>query len=568
MASGVGPHPTAGGAEAAPAPAPRPAPLAPPAGDLDPTFGNGGKVTTDFGSGCANDFATAMAIQSNGKIVAAGQTRINNRYHFALARYNGDGTLDTSFGSGGLVTTDLGGEYDAINAVVIQSEGKIVVAGNGFTLARYNSDGTLDASFGSSGVVTTDYGGWEDNAYDVIIQSNGKIVAAGSVRTDRGYDFALARYNGDGSLDKSFGSGGLVTTDFGSAYDGASAVTLQRDGKIVAAGEGREDSSYIDFALARYNSDGTLDASFGSDGKVTTDLGEDWAGSVGDVAIQRDGKIVAAGGRHTGGQYDFALARYNDDGSLDTSFGNSGLVTTDFGNIDLGSTVAIQSDGKIVIAGGADISGDYDYHFALARYNGNGTLDATFAGGGKVTTDFGGWGAVAGAVAIQRDGKIVAAGYTGIYEIYDFALARYQASSTGSQTIADGASATLEGVAITNHSGVPCNLTVTRHPIPPGGAPADLGELPVLWQLTTTCPSYNFDLVFSYTDTELLIGNNVSEARFQAYCAPDMNGPFSPVDSVVDTDANIVTVTGVTQLCWWGLIGRGPQLYLPLVLHQ
>ncbi len=120
----------------------------------------------------------------------------------------------------------------------------------------------------------------------------------------------------------------------------------------------------------------------------------------------------------------------------------------------------------------------------------------------------------------------------------------------GNQTIADGASATLEGVTITNHSGAPCNLTVTRHPIPPGGAPADLGELPVLWQLATACPSYTFDLVFSYTDTELLFGDNVSEARFQAYRAPGMNGPFSPVDSVVDTDANTITVTGVTQLSW------------------
>ena len=164
----------------------------------------------------------------------------------------------------------------------------------------------------------------------------------------------------------------------------------------------------------------------------------------------------------------------------------------------------------------------------------------------------------AAAIAIQSDGKIVVAGvaYNGSND--DFALARYQVASTSSQTIADNASATLEGVTITNHSGTSCTLTVTKYPVPPGGAPATTGEMPVIWQLTTTCSTYNYDLVFSYTDTELLFGNSVTEASLRAYRAPDTGGGFTLVGGTVNTTANTVTVTGVTQLSWWTLSSSAP----------
>jgi uncharacterized delta-60 repeat protein len=529
-------------------------------GTLDASFGNGGQVTTGLAS--SDDHAYAVAIQGNGKIVAAGGAgRGSNWEDFALTRYNDAGSLDVTFGNDGMITTNFGRRNDEARAVALQGDGKIVAAGQawsndwaGFALARYNSDGALDASFGNGGQVTTDFGSGYNYTYAVAIQSDGKIVAAGYAFIWSDFDFALARYSSDGSLDNSFGSGGLVSTDFG-GWDYAYSVAIQSDGKIVVAGYAPVGGNN-NFALARYNSDGTLDGSFGSGGMVITDFGSD-NDRASAIAIQSDGKIVAAGFTLVDANTDFALARYNSDGSLDTIFGSGGMVITDFGSgNDRARAVSLQSDGKIVAAGAADISNIAN--FALARYNSDGTLDVSFGSGGRVTTSFGSGPAVANALAMQSDGQIVAAGHGPANGLVHFALARYQVASTGSQTIADGASATLEGVAITNRSGVPCDVTVARHPIPPGGAPADPGELPVLWQLATTCPNYTFDLTFSYTDTELLFGNNVAEADLQAYRAPAMNGPYSPVAGAVDTAANTVTVTGVTHLSWWGLSSNAP----------
>jgi uncharacterized delta-60 repeat protein len=213
-------------------------------GALDPTFGTGGEVTTDFGG---SDSAEAVGIQSDGKIVTAGSTFSGGLQHFVLARYNADGNLDSSFGSGGKVTTDFGG-FDAASALVIQPDGRIVAAGRGsgdFALARYNADGSLDPTFGSGGKVTTDFGG-SDDAFGVALQADGKIVAAGQ----GGSDFGLARYNADGSLDPTFGSGSRVTTDLG-GFEDAIAVALQNDGKIVITGQ-KFSGGFQQFALARY----------------------------------------------------------------------------------------------------------------------------------------------------------------------------------------------------------------------------------------------------------------------------------------------------------------------------
>jgi uncharacterized delta-60 repeat protein len=380
------------------------------AGDLDTSFGSGGKVTTDFAGG--NDTAFAMAIQADGKIVAAGST---NGDLFALARYRPDGSPDPAFG-GGKVTTDFGGS-DQVLAVAIQADGKIVATGltdasgnNDFALARYTSDGTLDPTFSGDGKLTTDFRGGNDIAYGVAIQQDGKVVAAGTASGE----FALARYNPDGSLDSSFGTGGKVTTRF-TGDDAAHAVVIQSNGKIVVVGNGDQGG----FELARYTQHGRLDPSFGTRGKVTTDFGGNAPALA--VAIQADGKIVTAGHIETSVIRDFALARYNPDGSLDPTFSGDGKLTTDFGGSDQVLAVAIQADGKIVAAGLTDASGNND--FALARYTSDGTLDPTFSGDGKLTTDFGG-NDIAYGVAIQRDGKIVAAGTTGA----DFALARYQGS--------------------------------------------------------------------------------------------------------------------------------------------
>jgi uncharacterized delta-60 repeat protein len=229
-------------------------------GTLDISFGTGGRVTTNFIDTAGingGDQSRGMAVQIDGKIVAAGFSSLTGRGDFALARYNRDGTLDASFGIGGTVTTDFAGGVDTALSVAIQADGKIVAAGsatiNGisdFALARYNRDGTLDASFGAGGTVTTDFAGGADNARSVAVQSDGKIVAAGRAVISGNSDFALARYTSNGTLDASFGTGGTVTTDFAGAGDQAFSVAVQKDGKIVAAGQAIVNG--LDFALARY----------------------------------------------------------------------------------------------------------------------------------------------------------------------------------------------------------------------------------------------------------------------------------------------------------------------------
>ena len=381
-------------------------------GDLDPSFGSGGTVITSFGGA---DVASAVAIQTDGKLVVAGRTNIAGNTVFALARYNPAGGLDPTFGTGGLVTTDFGSTDQAF-AVALQGDGKIVTAGrrgSDVIVARHNADGSLDTVFGSNGRVITNFGATEQ-ALALVLQPDGKIVVAG--RTNKpgpngNFDFALARYESGGALDNTFGALGLVTTDFGGSVDRAFAMALQPDGKLVVAGD-----SDANFALARYNSNGSLDASFGSAGKVITSFGGIDQASA--VTLQPDGKIVVAGQTDTGISIDFALARYMPDGSLDGAFGSGGRVTTNFtgSSDDVGSAVALQSDGKIVVGGASN------GNFALARYTPGGTLDTAFGTAGTVTTNLGGEDALH-ALALQPDGAIVAVG-----ESADrFALARYQA---------------------------------------------------------------------------------------------------------------------------------------------
>ena len=215
--------------------------------------------------------------------------------------------------------------------------------------------GDLDPTFGIGGIVTTDFGSSTDDAQEVVIQPDGKIVAGGT----RGLDFAVARYNTDGSLDATFGTGGLVVTDlYGGSYDIAGAVALQPDGKIVLAGQTRTPASPVtdqDFALVRYNSDGSLDSTFGTGGIVRTDFGSPNDEGAVSVAIDSVGRIVAVGSTYTlfspGGR-DFAVARYNPDGTLDTTFDGDGrVISINTPNFDGAVDVSIQADDRIVVLG-------------------------------------------------------------------------------------------------------------------------------------------------------------------------------------------------------------------------
>jgi len=413
-------------------------------GDLDPTFGTGGMLMTDINR--STDIANAVAIQADGKLVVVGTTYRQNDFSgedFVVTRHNTDGTLDNTFGVGGKVRTDFPGLAAVPSSVVIQSDGKIVVAGGAFPLftflgnfevVRYNPNGSLDTSFGDGGIVTTIFpqGSY---AFDVALQSDGKIIAAGTVFVDfdpgemSDTDFALARYNPDGTPDATFGSGGQISTDFLGHEDDAFSVLIQPDGKIVAVGSANDPATFYDFAAARYLSNGTIDTTFGVAGKVHTDFGDQNFDRARSAALQPDGRIVAAGFAisHGGGVQNFAVARYTSSGVLDTTFSRDGKTQIDFGNCCQSATkVLLQSDGKIITVGGSNGESSDD-DFLLARLNPRGSIDATFGVGGQVRTSFGDLNGGANGAAFQADGKIVAVGFQANFnnQRANFALARY-----------------------------------------------------------------------------------------------------------------------------------------------
>jgi len=384
-----------------------------------------------------------------------------------------DGDLDLTFGIGGRVTTDFAGSFDGATALAIQSDGKIVAAGmassnqgGDFGISRYNGDGSLDTTFGIGGKVTTDFSGRGDGAHALAIQSDGRIVAAGGANSGNHLtirpippelqgsgsdDFGLVRYNTDGSLDTTFGIGGKVTTDFSGRVDRATALAIQSDGKIVVVGEAYVDGLVReDFALARYNSDGSLDTTFGIGGRVTTDLSGLWDRAHA-LAIQSDGKIVVAGEAYVANPIEISgLARYNSDGSLDMTFGIAGKVLAVFERWGAGANaLAIQTDGKIVAAGWAWPASYFVPSFGLARYNQDGSPDTTFGIGGEVITNRSNASGdflfgYANAMAILPDGKILAVGEAVGYPDSMFGLVRYNSDGSLDTTFGTGGKVTTK----------------------------------------------------------------------------------------------------------------------------
>jgi uncharacterized delta-60 repeat protein len=405
-------------------------------GALDPSFGAGGRVTTQIGP--ANDTADAIAVQRDGRILVAGSTFSGSDYDFAVVRYRQDGTLDESFGRGGIVRTDIASTDDEVRAIAVQADGRIIVAGyaaeRGYTgvniepddesawaLVRYTRNGELDTTFGDDGKVTTELRPGLNGAYGVALQSDGKIVVSGFSSNGVDLDFAIARYDVDGSLDATFGRRGVVTSAFGPGNEIGNGLARPRDGKILVAGPSARADAY-EVAVARYLTSGGLDRTFGNGGVAwaTNGRGGDEALA---VAIQPDGKPVAAGWSYDASGFDFGVTRFTAGGSLDRAFGRGGRVTTAIGlGEDMGLAIAIEHDGRIVVAGHSANGSDWD--FSLVAYLPSGARDRLFGTDGKITTDFSG-GDGARAVAVQADGKIVAAGYASNGRV--FAVARYLA---------------------------------------------------------------------------------------------------------------------------------------------
>lgn len=413
------------------------------AGDLDRSFSVDGKVNTDFFG--SYDEATDIIEQPDGKILAIGYTNARTGgVDFALARYNSNGSPDKTFSVDGKANTDFGASEFGMG-VALQSDGKIVVVGtqvppgsqiSDFAVARYNTDGTLDMTFSDDGKVTTDFFHERDQAEAVAIQADGKIVVVGlagrNTQNGRTSDFGVVRYNTDGSLDRTFSGDGRQTTDFFGFPDFAGDVSIQTDGKIVVAGTSARTVTGSDFAMARYNPDGTRDASFSGDGKLNTDF--DRHGDVAEaIAILPDQRIVLSGFTFDG-QYHVAAARYNTDGTLDATFSEDGKQTTTFGGRNIaGFDMGVDTDGKIVVIGATreEIS-----DVVVVRYNADGSPDTTFSGDGLVIANFGADEFTTGG-ALQSDGRILVAGTFGRgpeeRRSYNFLVARFQSADVTTQ---------------------------------------------------------------------------------------------------------------------------------------
>lgn len=364
-----------------------------------------------------------------------------------LVRAGNPGDLDTSFGGTGIVTTSITSNTDGGFSTIIQPDGKMVVAGfsdsgvgssGDFTVVRYNSNGALDTTFNNTGIVTTAIGSG-GSGFSVASQADGKLVVAGNSGVEIApgifdYSFALARYTITGSLDTDFNGTGVVTTSLGDATEVGQTVALQPDGKIVVGGYFEDVSAAPllsnTIALVRYTITGSLDTTFNDTGIVTTFMGSSARlGYDRSLAIQPDGKIIAAGSSDAG-----FITRYTITGSLDTSFNHTGIVTIPG---MLANSVALQPNGKIVAAGGSS-SGD----FMVARYNDDGALDATFNGTGIVTTSIQGNADGGLSVTLQPDGKIVVAGVGGNFDnitgqVKDIAVARYNSDGSLDTTFND-----------------------------------------------------------------------------------------------------------------------------------
>jgi uncharacterized delta-60 repeat protein len=385
-------------------------------GSLDSSFGNGGKLITSVGA--QDDTLKATAIQSDGKIVLAGYCGIGGSPVFCMVRYNSSGTaLDSGFGANGRVLTPMSSGGDEANAMVLQPDGKIVLVGgcniavqSVFCVARYNGNGSLDTSFDGNGKVSTAIGA-EAKAYAVALQANGKIVVAGSCTNSGQKDFCLARYT-NGSLDLTFDGNGVLATDVLGGNDIARSIVIQPDGKILVAGSCAAPANTTDFCAARYETNGELDTSFSGNGWVVTQISSD-ASAVAGVVIQPDGKLVLGGfcGNAFGGV--FCALRYNSDGSLDTTFATSGKVTTPVNlGADAARAIANQADGRILLAGICSNGSNDD--FCVIRYDGgpfgaqNCTLDID--GDGKVlaTTDM----LIASRIALGINGSAAMGGIT------------------------------------------------------------------------------------------------------------------------------------------------------------
>ena len=415
-------------------------------GSLDASFGTGGKVVTSINSG--SDKAYGIALQSDGKIIVIGMTSsaITGK-DFACVRYNTDGSLDTAFGTAGIVTNDIQiGSDDVAYSVAIQSDGKILLAGysddgsnKNAAIIRLNTNGSLDATFGTSGKVLTEFiSGKADEIKTIKIHAlTGNIIVGGtSSTTSTASQAVIARYTSAGVLDSTFNTTGkvLLTNASGSGtyYYVIEDLAVKSNGKISAVGwinqQGLQWSA--NYYGCRLNSNGTLDTSFSTDGLIVTNGGFNGDDKSFSMILNADDSILQSGGGYLSTlEYDYFLGLYDSNGSTAT-----GKALFDYGSLvkDISYAMGIDSTGKIVLAG-SNVTSITSSTFGIGRVNANYTIDTTFGTSGKVTTTFGtNTTNEAFDMAIQpADDKIIAVGYSG----NDFAIARYNGNTLSTNDI-------------------------------------------------------------------------------------------------------------------------------------
>ncbi|MCL0055718.1 fibronectin type III domain-containing protein [Dehalococcoidia bacterium] len=415
-------------------------------------FGSSGKVITDISAN--GDTLSSSAVDADGRLIFVGETHNGSNYDFVVARYTAYGVLDTSFGEGGITTTAFGNGDDKATDVILDSSGRIVVSGysyNGsdydFAVARYDTDGNLDTTFSTDGKKTIDFYSNTDVAEAIALDGYGNIIVAGYAYAGDDVNAAAARIDSNGTLDTSFSDDGKNSIGFGNAIDIAWDVTVDSTNRVILAGETNANGSDEDAALFRLTASGALDTSFSLDGGTHIDHGTD-ANRAYSVSLDSQDKLIIAGSANNGADLDFSLFRINSDGTVDSTFT---ATLTDF---SLGSDIAkdsyIDGNGKIMLSGFSVDDGTSD--FALARFNSDGTLDASFGNSGRTTVDFGSSDDRSYSVLGLSNGNILAAGNTDNGVSEDFALARLD--SIGN--LDSGLTTTISGLS----PGTPYSFTV------------------------------------------------------------------------------------------------------------
>ena len=349
---------------------------------------------------------------------------------------------------GSVVIFPASGTGNGARAVTLDPDGSLIMAGYrnagaSSVLARVTAGGDADSMFGTGGLAFYDFNDHlNDELHAIVRMSDGRYVACGQISGSTGIDFLVARFAGDASLDASFNFSGFAETTFLTSGAGATltdvcnAVAVQTDGKIVAAGYTQE-TGPLHVAVIRYNTDGTLDGTFGSGGKLDIDasVGPTVDSSAQALLIQTDGKLLVAGNAEGASNSDFLVLRLNTDGTLDQTFGDHGIARNSIGGFDVANAMVLQPDGRIVLAGQSD--GD----FALARYTASGALDASFGTGGVVKTPIGPSFDIAYGLALMPWGRLVAVGSARIStsaQGTDVAAVAYNADGSLDKYFGDG----------------------------------------------------------------------------------------------------------------------------------